>query len=535
VSNGNVVARPTFSEGQILSASSLDLGVDYARESLERHSEKAHTVGVVEGMLITFKSQAPPGTANDAYVSKGMAVDGSGRQINFLVDTLLVASVLGSQPAGWYSAYVWVSDEPGPVPQAVDPCATSSGDTVLEQPNAAFIIDTSQTSGYVCIGQAYWDPATKGLSDNGTPAAKAIGRQLAGVRVGEIIATENGITVCDDPDDPTKPSSPMTMTVVGDIRAKPDKNNGGGVVGSDGGALELRDSSGTNTVSAAYSPSTTGGNEFLVTLTTKSKDPNSMFVVAADSDGTIAASIDAAGNIHGTGIATIDGSLTVGSVHSLTIGPTAAPGGPVGVAASGDLPLQFGKNSKAGVYDDTGNEVAEFDKTQFKVFGSGAEMRLGQLASGHLGVESSAGALDINVPNGDLNLATSSNLNINGYPVWQTISGQPILRLGPITICFGTVVWTGRANSDNDHMDVSFPVSFTAPPQVLLSAVTWTGTFDLKMIAQVSSVRNSAFTMAMIHVGVDGPGYPQNQGDPVLWDIDNASPAPVSWLAIGPV
>jgi hypothetical protein len=521
--NGNLITRPTYSEGQILSASSLDLGVSYARGSLERHSSKAHTAGVVQGMTITFKPQAPPGTTNDAYVSVGMAVDANGNQINLLSDALLTATALGSQPAGWYTAYVWVSDEQGPVPLAADPCASSVGDTIIEQPNAAFILDTSTTSdAYVCVGQAYWDPVKKGFSDGGTPAAVATGRQLAGVRVGVIIATEGAITVEADGTDPTK-LPPVEITVLGDLRTRP-QGASGGVIGSDGGSLQLRDAAGKNAVSASYASTSTGGNEFLIGLGNSSTTKNA-FVVASDASGTIAASIDAAGNIHATAAISADQSVTAGpSGSGVTIGPTSIAGNPIGISSTGSLLLQFGKNSNAAVYDNAGSEVAEFDQALLKIISPAGEARLGLLASGNQGVETSAGSLDLHAGGGDINLATTGNVTINGNPLWQTIGGAQVLRLGPLAACFGRVSWNGAVNSSGPQLTINFPLAFTAPPQVFLAPVV----AGLKVFAVVESVTNVQASITVCHLTPDAPASLNN----VKWQ-NNSLAVDVAWLALG--
>ena len=526
--NGNVVARPQFSEGQVLSASALDLGVDYARESLERHSLDAHTAGVVHGLQIVFHPQAMPGTGNDAYVAAGMAVDSSGRQINVLADTLLAAGVLGSEP-GWYPAYVWTSDEVGSLPRAIDPCATSVSDQIIERPYAAFILDPTLTgagSQYVCIGQAYWDPVAKGLGDNGAAPSLLIGRQLAGVRVGAIIAAEGSISVQGDSNDPNA-QVPAKVRVKGDLRVMPVtdsvRQSVGGALGTDGGAIELRDPSteDAKTVRVMRTTNAQGGNVFEVRV--GASDPKNIFAVA-DNDGNIGASIDATGSLHASGT-TVDTILTIGTSEPLTLGPTNAPRNAIGIAAGGDLALQFGKNAKAVLYDDLGNAVAEFDPGLFKVFADGGELRTGKLpGSGNFGLETSTGSVDLRAGSGDINLLTSGNLNINESPLWQSIGGVPMLRLGPFGACFGRETWSGTANDAGSTLVIHFPVTFASSPQVFVSPIV----AGDKLFVALESLDTRQATISVVRFT---PGSPSS-GDNATRNNDAAS-VDVCWLAVG--
>jgi hypothetical protein len=109
----NYVDRPVFAEGQLLSASELELVVDYARDALEAHDRYAHTWGVVDGMLLSAQpAGAGPGTPVGIVVTPGFAVDALGRQIEIVTQMTLAPDPISGLPSNTYPAFVWTTDDP---------------------------------------------------------------------------------------------------------------------------------------------------------------------------------------------------------------------------------------------------------------------------------------------------------------------------------------------------------------------------------------------------------------------------------------
>lgn len=86
----DLVARPTFYEGEILPAGDLVATVDYGRDQMARHERYLHRYGIAAGLGLT--SQSVSG-ASSPYVtvtlSAGVAVDGTGREIVVPADVQL--------------------------------------------------------------------------------------------------------------------------------------------------------------------------------------------------------------------------------------------------------------------------------------------------------------------------------------------------------------------------------------------------------------------------------------------------------------
>ena len=76
------IARPVFSENQILSAADVNAIVSHARDSRARHDRYLHSWGIADGLeLVSTPRTDTLGPYVEVTVSPGMAVDGGGREI----------------------------------------------------------------------------------------------------------------------------------------------------------------------------------------------------------------------------------------------------------------------------------------------------------------------------------------------------------------------------------------------------------------------------------------------------------------------
>jgi hypothetical protein len=82
----DAIARPLFTEGEILSAQELNDAQDGSRARDARHARQAHRWGIVAGLALTGKSGA---AGYDVTVPAGVARDVRGREIVVPTDTLL--------------------------------------------------------------------------------------------------------------------------------------------------------------------------------------------------------------------------------------------------------------------------------------------------------------------------------------------------------------------------------------------------------------------------------------------------------------
>src|ERR1044071_1952547 len=88
------VARPSFYEGQVLSAADLDLGQEYGRGALARHERYLHTPGIATGLELKVDNSTG---VVQVRLSAGLAIDSTGRQIVVDREQTLAPEELDSQ------------------------------------------------------------------------------------------------------------------------------------------------------------------------------------------------------------------------------------------------------------------------------------------------------------------------------------------------------------------------------------------------------------------------------------------------------
>lgn len=210
------VARPSFYEGQVLSAADLDLGQEYGRSALSRHERYLHTPGIATGLEMRVDDST--GTVQ-VRLSAGMAIDGTGRQIVVDREETLSPEILDSQgvliPADtdpavkqedrpWHPVFLSARDESATPPSLARGCGSGAqpnrtnetfeitfgfpGD-VAGDGTVAEVSDGPQPSSAarVLIGYVQWDGATNFASADPTPTNYPP-TPYAGVRADEVVA-----------------------------------------------------------------------------------------------------------------------------------------------------------------------------------------------------------------------------------------------------------------------------------------------------------------------------------------------------------
>src|SRR6266404_3997208 len=80
----DLIARPTFYEGEVLPAADLTAAVEYPRDQMARHNRYLHTWGIASGLKLTA-GKATTTSGGETYkpitLSAGVAIDGTGREI----------------------------------------------------------------------------------------------------------------------------------------------------------------------------------------------------------------------------------------------------------------------------------------------------------------------------------------------------------------------------------------------------------------------------------------------------------------------
>jgi hypothetical protein len=133
--------RPTFHEGQVLSAADLGANVAYGRGVAARHARYLHDWGIADGLgLVTEDRTDPASNARfvEVSVSPGLAIDGTGREIVVPAPVVLseaeFAQVNGTDPPTVepYPVFLTAVDR-AQQPTGPTSCAGSGGATRVEE------------------------------------------------------------------------------------------------------------------------------------------------------------------------------------------------------------------------------------------------------------------------------------------------------------------------------------------------------------------------------------------------------------------
>jgi hypothetical protein len=547
----NVVDRPSFSEGQLLSAADLQLGVDYAREQLETHQSTAHTAGIVEGMTIVLRAASAGGGAQDAFVSAGYAVDTAGSQIAVTSTTPIVATPLAGSPTGEYPVFAWVADVPLAAGVPANPCATADNDRVEEQSNVAVVTDASEAEpNAIQIGSVWWDAtlaAFKAFPSNSGAASD--GRQGAGVRAHEIVAAEGTVLVH------AANGSPATLAVEARVNVVASGDGTAPAVRIAGGTLQLcatDSAAATQTVTLGYVAPTATSNALVVDV--GNTDPASALLVQTSAGDVLAAVSGAASaeTCSGTVTAgsgdfqnvTASASVAAGSGGAVVTLGAVPPTNDAGIAAANDLALAFGASKTATFYAGTTPAVA-IDASALTVSEKQLTVGVIDATSNAVGMAVRTGdALQLRTAHGDIVLnpgaaalgflrfgadATVYNLakSCDVTPSTSTGARASVLRLGPLAIAFGTESLNDVEPLTAAKSNVTFSPAFSAAPAFFVTAYR-SGGFTVG--AAAVDVSSTSASYQIVHLHPDAP----TDGDDATWSNAKID-VTVSWIALGTV
>ncbi|MEZ6134610.1 MAG: hypothetical protein R3C53_06850 [Pirellulaceae bacterium] len=201
------ILRPAFSENQILSASDVNGIVDHARNALMRHNRHLHSWGIADGLDLDVRSSA---SGLEIYVTAGVAMDGSGREIvvgederlsEDLFDRLNVAeSTVDPNNPPKYPVFIRGRDQMQPATMATKTACQQRGSTrTLEGHEITFgrvgdaaLPQPANNVWRILLGFVEWD------GNNFTAAhstADGIRRRYAGVQAEDVSAQNDSLTL----------------------------------------------------------------------------------------------------------------------------------------------------------------------------------------------------------------------------------------------------------------------------------------------------------------------------------------------------
>jgi hypothetical protein len=200
--------RPTFFDGQYVAAADLTAIVDHDQQHAARHSRLLHDWGIADGLTLKMKTS---GSTSYVEVQKGMAIDGTGREVIVPGRTRLSESLFAqinsasTQPGASYPVFLRGKDGPAPQP-VVAPAACNTngqptrvdetfeitfghiGDASLEPPSPDVTAGPGPdgpTYWNILLGFVQWDGQHfTGTSDS----ADGVSRRYAGVRADSVAA-----------------------------------------------------------------------------------------------------------------------------------------------------------------------------------------------------------------------------------------------------------------------------------------------------------------------------------------------------------
>lgn len=241
----SAVQRPTFYEGQIVSAADLNSVLETARTGLAQQERYLHTPGIALGLQLVGTARNTLG--GDAYqeivVQPGLALDGNGRHLvlgeaeRLSEDAFNDANVAISDATAWYPVFLSGRDETSSLvsgtqlacstgaPSRIDEIAAIGFGRVDEAPPpnevTAALADGPAATGApwrVLLGFVQWDATIKRFAkvqpSNGTTAPTYVGVRADKVEAqgGKLILLATG------PDDASKPAVEIDTAAGGELR-----------------------------------------------------------------------------------------------------------------------------------------------------------------------------------------------------------------------------------------------------------------------------------------------------------------------------
>lgn len=225
---GSVIERPTFYEGQILSAADLQGAVDHAAGQLARHERYLHLWGVASGLALEKQGRStaatPPVPYVDVTIKAGVAIDGNGREIVVPDESPLSEAAFdqssvaaGASSDAWFPVFLLGSDQAGLVPSfGAGACASGQSSRTMEnflvqfgrpgdaadldnQTMTTAVSDGAGDGGWrVLIGYVQWDSTIRKFKSIGTND-QGIKPRYTGVRADEVAARGGALVLRSQP------------------------------------------------------------------------------------------------------------------------------------------------------------------------------------------------------------------------------------------------------------------------------------------------------------------------------------------------
>jgi hypothetical protein len=216
------IARPVFTENQILSAADVNAIVTHARGSRARHDRYLHSWGIADGLQLIGTSRTDTsGTFVEVNVSPGMAIDGAGREIvvtesvrvsEDAFDQLNIVDSANDPKLHFYPVFLVGKDEQGAAGgRRLSVCQDNAATRVQESFSLTFGAlgsaagldkqippDPNATAG---SGQAPWKILLGFVSWDGAhfiavrEADAGITRRYVGVRAADVIGLGDSLTL----------------------------------------------------------------------------------------------------------------------------------------------------------------------------------------------------------------------------------------------------------------------------------------------------------------------------------------------------
>ena len=214
--------RPTFYNGQVITAPDLAGTVDHARARAARHDRYLHEWGIAEGLTLTTEPATDPDLDVPAVavtVQPGLAVDGTGRDVvvpaPVVLQEALFQEVNGADPdpRGSYPVFLAGLDrDPVPAPIPIDACGATAQRSRVEE---SYQIIFGRLGDERLVGEQRPPAVADGPGDGSVPwlillgyvrwqgghftgvvaEAGGVGRRYAGVRADTVAARGGGLTL----------------------------------------------------------------------------------------------------------------------------------------------------------------------------------------------------------------------------------------------------------------------------------------------------------------------------------------------------
>lgn len=216
------IARPVFTENQILSAADVNSIVTHARGSRARHDRFLHSWGIADGLTLQAEPRSDTsGNYVEVSVLPGMAIDGAGREIvvtesvrvsEDAFDQLNITDSANDPTQHFYPVFIVGRDEQAsPAARRTSLCQDNSSTRVQEMFRITFgslgsaadldkqvVPDPDAPVG---SGQAPWRILLGFVNWNGTRFVSVrnddggITRRYVGVRAGEVIGIGDSLVL----------------------------------------------------------------------------------------------------------------------------------------------------------------------------------------------------------------------------------------------------------------------------------------------------------------------------------------------------